>query len=79
MESRRASVKDFLDKLGNGGTGSPVAGELLDLLLGGDLAGNEEPEETFREGFGTTGGFRKQILALRDSLATEADTLLCVA
>ena len=50
MESRGASVEDLLDELGERGTGSPLLGESLDLLLGGDLAGDEEPEEALGEG-----------------------------
>ena len=41
-----AVVNQILDELGDLGTGSPVGGEVADLLLGGDLAGEEEPEET---------------------------------
>ena len=76
VEGGRASVKDFLNELGEGGTGSPLLGKLGDLLLGGDLAGDKEPEETFGEGLGATGGLGEELLALGDGLATEADTLL---
>jgi len=37
VEVGRASVKDLLDKGGNGGTSSPVPGQLGDLILGGDF------------------------------------------
>ena len=42
-----AVVNQVLDELGDLGAGSPVGRELTDLLLGGDLAGKEEPEETY--------------------------------
>jgi hypothetical protein len=50
VESGGASVEDLLNELGESGTGSPLLGESLDLLLGGDLTGDEEPEETFGKG-----------------------------
>ena len=77
MEGGRAAVEDLLNELGEVGAGGPLLGESGDLLLGGDLAGDEEPEETFGKGLRTAGGFRKKILALGNGLATEADTLLC--
>ena len=77
MEGRRATVEDLLNEGGNGCTGSPVLGECGDLLLGGDLAGEKQPEETFGKGLGPAGGLGKGCLDLRNRLATEADTLLC--
>lgn len=76
VEGGRASVEDLLNELGEVGAGSPLLGESLNLLLGGDLTGDEEPEETLREGLGTTGGLGEELLALGDGLATEADTLI---
>ena len=46
MEGGRASVDDFLDKLGESATGGPILGEFGNLLGGRDLASEEEPEET---------------------------------
>lgn len=57
VESRRASVKQFLNEFGNRGTSSPVLGESGDLLLCGDLASNEEPKESFGQGFRATRSF----------------------
>ena len=50
VEGRGAPVEDLLYELGDRGAGGPVAGEAGDLLLGGDLAGDEEPEEALGEG-----------------------------
>lgn len=77
VESRRASVKQFLNEFGNRGTSSPVLGESGDLLLCGDLAGNEEPKESFGQGLRTARSFWEQLLTLGDGLATEADTFVC--
>ena len=77
MKCGRTSVDDFLNKLGNSGTGSPLLGECSDLLLGGNLTGDEEPEKRLRQGLGATRSLGEQLLALRDGLATEADALLC--
>jgi hypothetical protein len=73
-----ASVDELLDELGDGGTGGPLLGETLDLLLGRDLAGEEEPEETLGKGLGASGSLRELGLALRDGLAAETDTLVGV-
>jgi hypothetical protein len=40
-----AAVDELLDKLGNVGTGSPLGREVADLLLGGNLTSEEEPEK----------------------------------
>lgn len=77
MEGRGASVEDLLNEFGKSSTGSPLLGKGLDLLLGGDFAGDEEPEETFGKGLGTAGGLREKLLALGNGLAAETDTLLC--
>ncbi len=39
-------VDELLDELGDVGSGGPLGRQITDLLLGGDLAGQEEPEET---------------------------------
>lgn len=46
VEVGRAVVDELLDELGDVGSGSPLGGEISDLLLGGNLTGQEEPEET---------------------------------
>lgn len=46
MESTRATVNELLNELRNGRTGCPFCREFADLLLGRDLAGQKEPEET---------------------------------
>ncbi len=73
MQRRRAAVEDLLNECGKGGTGSPILGEGRDLLLGGDLASEEKPEETFGKRLGPAGGPGKSLLDLGDGLATEAN------
>lgn len=46
VEIGRAVVNELLDELGNVGSGSPLGGQVADLLLGGNLTGQEEPEKT---------------------------------
>lgn len=41
-----AAVNELLDELGDVGAGSPLGREVTDLLLRGDLAGQQKPEET---------------------------------
>lgn len=78
VESVGASVDELLNKLGELGTSSPLLGEALDLLFGGDLTGDEEPEETFRKGLRTTGSSGELGLNLGDSEISESDTLIGV-
>ena len=78
MEGGWAAVEDLLDEGGEGRAGSPVLREGGDLLLSGDLAGEEEPEETLGQRLRPTGGLGEGLLALGDGLATEANALLCV-
>lgn len=78
VEVAGAAVDELLDELGDIGAGSPLGGEVADLLLGGDLAGEEEPEETFGERLLATRGLGKELLAFGDGLAAETDTLLRV-
>ena len=59
-----AAVDELLDELGDVGAGSPLGGQVADLLLGGDLAGQQKPEETLRKGLLTTGGLGQELLAL---------------
>jgi hypothetical protein len=46
VEVGRAAVDQLLDELGDVGAGGPLGGEVANLLLGGDLTGQEKPEET---------------------------------
>jgi hypothetical protein len=71
-------VNELLDELGDVGAGSPLGGQVANLLLSGDLAGQEKPEETFRERLLAARGLGEKLLALGDGLATESDTLLRV-
>lgn len=71
-------VDQLLNVLGDGGPGGPVGGQVADLLLGGDLAGEEEPEETLGKGLVATRSLGEELLDLGDGLAAEADTLLGV-
>lgn len=71
VEVGRAVVDELLDELGNVGTGGPFGRQVADLLLGGDLAGQEKPEETCGR-FGlvarTSIAFGAAILTLRKRL-----------
>jgi hypothetical protein len=78
VEVAGAAVDELLNELGNIGAGGPLSGQVADLLLGGDLAGEEEPEKTLRKRLLATGGLGEQLLALGDGLAAETDTLLRV-
>jgi hypothetical protein len=61
-----AAVDELLDKLGDVGTCGPFCGEVADLLLGGNLAGQQKPEKTFWEGLLTAGGLWEEFLAFGD-------------
>jgi hypothetical protein len=78
VEVGRAVVDELLDELGDVGAGSPLGGQITDLLLGRDLAGQEKPEETFGKRLLATGSLGEDLLALGDGLSTESDTLLGV-
>ena len=76
MESGWAAVEKLLHELGDGGTRSPVLRKCGDLLLGGNLAGDEEPEESLRKRLVASRCLGEELLAFRDALAAEADALL---
>jgi hypothetical protein len=61
-----AAVDELLNELGDIGASSPLGRQITDLLLGGDLTGQQKPEETLREGLLTTGGLGQKLLALGD-------------
>ena len=46
------------------------------LSICGDLSGNQEPEQTLRERFFSTGSPGEELLALWDAVATKTDALL---
>jgi hypothetical protein len=66
VESVGASVDELLDELGDLGASSPLGGESADLLLSGDLSGQEKPEETLRKRLLSSGSLGQESLALGD-------------
>lgn len=66
VEVARAAVDELFDKLGDVGAGGPFCREVADLLLGGDLASQQKPEETFGERLLAAGGLGEELLALGD-------------
>lgn len=70
VESAGAAVDELLNELGEVGAGSPLGGQVADLLLGGDLAGQEQPEEAFGQGLLATRGLGEELLALGDLMKT---------
>jgi hypothetical protein len=78
VEVGRAAVDELGDEAGDIGASGPLGGEVANLLLGGNLAGQEEPEETLGQRLRATGGLGKELLAFGDGLAAETDALLGV-
>lgn len=78
VKRRRRSVNQLLDVLGELSSGSKLSRESLDLGLGRDLTGQQEPEKTLGERLFTTRTLGKLLLEVRDGLTTEADTFLRV-
>jgi hypothetical protein len=74
VEVAGAAVDELLNKLGDVGAGSPLGGEVADLLLGGDLTGQEEPEETFWERLLAAGGLGEELLAFGDLFCMSSDS-----
>jgi hypothetical protein len=66
VESAGAAVDELLNELGDIGTGSPLGGEVTDLLLGRNLASQQKPEETLGQRLLTTGSLGKKLLDLGD-------------
>ena len=60
------------------GAPRPVLAEAADLLLGGDVAGDQEPEQTLGQRLLTAGRLGQQLLALGDGVAAEPDALVSV-
>lgn len=73
-----AVVEQVDDVLGEGTAGVELLGKRLDLLLGGDLTSEKEPEQTLRKGLLTTLGLGQLGRALGDGQTAEADTLIGV-
>jgi hypothetical protein len=65
----RAAVDELLDEFGDVGAGGPLGGEVADLLLGGNLAGQQKPEETFWERLLAAGGLGEELLAFGDLIS----------
>lgn len=63
MESVGAAVNELLDEFGDCRTSSPLCREIADLLLGGDLASQEEPEDAFGKWLLSAGSSGKNFLA----------------
>lgn len=94
VEVDRASVDQLLNEFGDIRTGGPFGREVADLLLAGDFAGQQQPEETWellahfcdgsilfhtlRKRLLSPGSFRKKLLALWNCLPSESDTLLSI-
>jgi hypothetical protein len=49
VEVAGASIDKLLNELWNIRTGGPFSRKIADLLLTGNFAGQEKPEETFRK------------------------------
>ena len=77
VEGVGAAVNELLNELGEVGAGSPLGGEVANLLLGGNLTSEEEPEETLGEGLGTTGSLGEELLALGDLYCLSYGSLIC--
>ena len=80
VEVARAAVDELLDEFGDSGTGSPLGGEVANLLLRGNLTGQQEPEETFWERLLATGSLGKELLAFWDlrSVSDCSDIVCCM-
>jgi hypothetical protein len=78
VESVGASVNQFLDKLGNLGSGSPLLRQSLDLLGGRDFTSQKQPEQGLGKGLGSTRSSWELGLAFGDSLSSESNTLVGV-
>lgn len=78
VEIAGAAVDELLNELGDVGAGSPLGREVADLLLGGNLAGQQKPEKTFWERLLAAWGLGEEFLALGDlcSVSHISDMLL---
>jgi hypothetical protein len=71
-----ASIDQFLNKLGDLGSGSPFLGKTLDLVGSWDLSSEEQPEQSFWQWLRSTWGGGELGLTFRDGLSSESDTLV---
>jgi hypothetical protein len=78
VEGLGTTVNEFLNEFRNLSTSSPLSREVLDLVVGGDFTGNEQPEEGLRKRLTAFFGTRKHLLAVRDGQTTETDTFLSI-
>jgi hypothetical protein len=78
VEGLGTTVNEFLNKFRNLSTGSPFSRETLDLIVGGDLTSDEQPEERLGEGLTTLLSTRKDLLTIGDGQTTETDTFLSI-
>jgi hypothetical protein len=92
VEVAWASVDKLFDEFRDIGSGSPVRRQVTDLLLGGNLTSEEEPEETwqilehiqlsiligytFRQRLLSSGCLWQKLLALWNGVSSESNTLL---
>lgn len=66
VESAGAAVDELLNELGNIGAGGPLSRQVTNLLLGGDLASQQKPEQTLGQRLFTTRSLGQQLLNLGD-------------
>lgn len=78
VEGVGAAVNELLNELGKLRAGSPLGGEVANLLLGGNLTGEEEPEETLGKRLGTTGSLGEKLLALGDLNRLSCGSVICI-
>jgi hypothetical protein len=66
VEGAGAAVDELLDEGGNIGAGSPLGRKGANLSLRGDLASQEEPEETLGQGLLTARSLGQELLEVGD-------------
>jgi len=70
-------VVEHSDNVGReAGAVGPLGGQPLDLGVRGHITGHQQPEEAFGQGLVAPRSLRQQLLALRDRVAPEADSLV---
>jgi hypothetical protein len=78
VQGRGQVVEHLVDKLGDLALLSELSRQASDLLLSGNLAGEEEPQHGLGEHLAALNGLGEHLLALLDGLAVESDTLISV-
>lgn len=73
MKSVGAAINDLLNEFGDGRTSSPLCRDFMGLLLCGDIASQEEPEEAFGERLLSAGGPGKDFLAFGNLRCRQLD------